>query len=376
MKGFQARIHKKVVRGCVYYCIIVPADLTASRRRAWEYFKTRQAAMARAAQLNGALLSRKRAAVLTEQEEADAVRAFELMRDLGLEGFSLRQAVEAAAPRLRAGAGAPSLGDLVEAFRAAKAAGWSALSLRNFNRASGWMLERFGDGVKLVDFRAEDLGAWLEDRFPTAGYRANVMRTLSPAFNWAVRRGMLAANPLDFVERPRLRRGKIEILSVDQARRALDVCPPASLAAVVLMLFGGIRPKEVERLRWGDVLGDIVHLTEEVTKTAQVRNVPINETLGAWLAVCERGDDGASVVPRNWIRRYQEWRAAAGIGQVQDVLRHSFATYHLRLYGDEAALRQQMGHSRNSDVMFAHYLAAATPAEAAKFWALRPELDA
>lgn len=162
------------------------------------------------------------------------------------------------------------------------------------------------------------------------------------------------------------------MLAVEEARHALAVCPRECLAAVALMMFGGIRPQEVQRLTWDCVMDDIVHLTPEVTKTAQVRNVVINETLAAWLAVCRRGP-GALVVPEGWKWTYRKWRAAAGISERRDVLRHTFATYHLRMWNDEAALRRDMGHSRQSEVLFAHYLAAATPEQARAFWALRPE---
>lgn len=375
MKGFQARIHKKVVRGCVYYCIIVPADLTASRRRAWEYFKTRQAAMARAAQLNGALLSRKRAAVLTEQEEADAVRAFELLRDLGLPGVSLRQAVEAAVPSLKRGGGVQSLSKLFKEFAEAKDPIWSALSKRNFSNMSKPMLSEFGADTPADSISAQSLTRFLIARFKTDGYRAFAIRALSPAFTWGVKMGMVQQNPFLLVEKPRVKRGRIRILTVPQARHALRVCPPDCIAAVALMLFGGIRPQEVQRMQWSDVLDDIVHLTPDITKTAQVRNVRINEALRAWLDVCG-GPRVGSITPQNWIRKYSAWRADAKLTGMQDVLRHTFATYHLRHWMDENALKSEMGHSRNSETLFAHYLAAATPAEAAKFWALRPELDA
>lgn len=371
MKSFLLRIHKKVVKGHVYWCIVVPADLTASKRRAWEYFASRQEALARAAQLNRALVSRRRAAVLSEAEQVDAVRALELLRDLGLEGVSLRQAVEAAVAGGALQRGRMALGVLLEEFRRFKHAGWRELSRRNFDNASRALLERFEAGGP-ADLRPAELEVWLAERFKTPGNRAFAMRTLKPAFNWAVRQGLITVSPFDRIESPKVRRGAVQVLAVEEARHALEVCPHDCLAAVALMMFGGIRPQEVARLTWDCVMEDIVHLTPEVTKTAQVRNVVINETLAAWLAGCRRVP-GALVVPDGWRWTYRKWRAAAGISEHRDVLRHTFATYHLRMWNDEAALRRDMGHSRQSEVLFAHYLAAATPEQARAFWALRPE---
>lgn len=373
MKTFQQRILSRILHGKKIFYIVVPAALTASHKRKHEYFKSRAAAMARAVELNKLLWSRERAAVLSIAQQADAVRAYALLQEMGLGEVSLVDAVAAAEQSLRRRADAVSLGELLDGFRSARWEGWSVKSRKNFRVMAGYLAERFGAEMSVGDLAAVALGDWLSERFGSPGYRANAIRTLSPAFNWGVRAGLIKVNPFDAVERPKVRRGRIDVLSVEEARAAMLCCPADCVAAAALMLFGGVRPEEVTRLRWADVMEDVVHLSPEVTKTAQVRNVRLNETLRAWLDACRRGGDLAAVVPANWPRKYKAWRAAAGIAKRQDVLRHSFATYHLRHWGDEAALRRDMGHSRNSEVLFAHYLAAATPAQAREFWAILPK---
>lgn len=372
MALFQNRVRKKVVGGYTYYTIIVPAWLNEEGVRKWEYFSTKAEAMARAVQLNAALLSREKARVLTAAQEEDARRAFELLRDLGLDGVSLRQAVEVAAPVLRSGAERVRLGAFLADFAAEKSASWRAASKKNFHYASAMLLEEFGQDTPLSALVAADLGRWLVARFPSASYRAHTFRTLAPAFNWGVRRGILERSPFDGVERPRLTRQAIDVLTPEEAERAMRCCPPDCVAAVALMLFGGVRPGEVARLTWGDVRADFVHLRPGVTKTAQVRNVEVTATLGAWLGVSCKGTEDQAVVPGDWKRKSQAWRRVAGLARRQDVLRHSYATYHLAMWRDEAALRENMGHSRGSDVLFRHYRAAATPAEAEAFWSILP----
>lgn len=372
MAFFQNRIRRKKVGKYSYFSLIVPAWLSGGKTRKWEYYRTKEAAVARAVQLNAALVSRERATVLTSSQEADARRAFELLQDLGLDGTSLRACVEVAAPLLQNKADLVGLGQFLADFAREKDDSWSAASKRSFRAAERMIVEEFGAESPLSGLTSDKLGRWLASRFATAGYRAQVYRTLSPAFNWGVRRGVLDKSPLELVEKPRVIRGAVDVLSPSEARRAMEVCPTRCVAAVALMLFGGVRPKEVERLTWGDIRADFVHLRPGITKTAQVRNIEINATLAAWLDCVPRGCDGERVVPANWARHYQSWRAAAGIGARQDVLRHSYATYHLAMWRDESALKSNMGHSRGSDVLFRHYRAAATPAQAREFWAILP----
>lgn len=372
MKTPKFTISKLVINGNVYFTLWIPAFLSPNHKRQRVYFKKRFDAERRAIQLRQAVLSNRRMVGLTEAQEADAIRAIELMADNGLQHVTLRQAVETALPLLKASAHYATLGGLFRDFQEFKREVWSDKSKKNFKFAVECVLQRFGADTLLQDLRAAEFGTWMEVRFDSPAYRANVMRTLSPAFNWAVKRGVLAASPLAEIEKPRVLRDEICVLAPDEAAHAMRVCPLECRAAVAVMLFGGVRPAETGRLRWGDVRDDFIHLRPGITKTAQVRNVEINSTLAAWLDSCARGDDDLPLVPAQWERKYKAWRAAAGISGKQDILRHSYATYHLAHFRDEAALRANLGHSRNSDILFRHYRAAATPAQAAAFWAVLP----
>lgn len=372
MRHAKLEVKKRVVSGITYFVVWVPAFLAVSKKAGREYFRRKADAEARVRELRRAALSSRRVMGLGPAEEADAIRALELLADHGISRVTLRQAVEAAIPALKAAAHLATLGRFLQEFQEFKRERWREKSLSNFKFAADCLVERFGADAFLHELTGQVLGDWLAKRFESPGYRANVMRTLSPAFNWAVKRGVLPVSPLVSVERPRVERGEVCVVSPEQAEHALRVCPPESLAAVALMLFGGVRPTEVTRMVWGDVRADFVHVRPGVAKTAQVRNVEISETLAAWLAVCNRGADDEQIVPPLWRYKYKAWRAAAGISGQQDILRHSYATYHLAMWRDEAALRANMGHSRGSDVLFRHYRAAATPQQAAVFWGLRP----
>lgn len=144
--------------------------------------------------------------------------------------------------------------------------------------------------------------------------------------------------------------------------------------AIALLLFAGIRPTELTRLTWADVREEFVYVRPSVAKTQQVRNVHVEPTLAAWLALDGvRGEDVAPVCPPNWRRKREAVFKVARVQAKTDAARHSYASYYLARYKDEGALKLNLGHSRGSDTLFVHYRAAVTPADAERFWQIFPD---
>lgn len=133
-----------------------------------------------------------------------------------------------------------------------------------------------------------------------------MLRTIRPAFSYAVQQEMIAASPFRTVVKPRVvRRRGVDVYTPEEARRLMEAAPRDCRGAFALMLFAGIRPAEVARLRWGDVRGEFVHITPDAAKTQQVRNVEIEGNLAVWLEGV-RGLPGEPVCPKNWKRKCQE----------------------------------------------------------------------
>ena len=310
--------------------------------------------------------------MLSNAQQQDALRALELMAANGLE-TSLVDALEAAIPLLKSDGRYVSVEAMCEAFVEAKASGWSSASLRNFRHVSTLFLERFG-GRAVAEVMPHDLQGWLAERFPNAGYQAAVVRTLRPAFNYAVRQRWLTESPFVRLEKVKVRKkDAIDVFSPEEARRIMEVVPVDCKVAFALLLFAGVRPLELTRLKWGDIRDGFIHITPSVAKTQQVRNVEIEPNLAAWLAAFGGHQPSDSVCPTNWKRKSQAARAVAGVAGRQDTARHSYATYYLAKYKNADALRANMGHSRGSDMLFAHYRAAATPSQAEAYWRIFPE---
>jgi integrase len=164
------------------------------------------------------------------------------------------------------------------------------------------------------------------------------------------------------------RPGEIQILSPHQTAAVLRACESRDqVRTVALLLFAGIRPDaedgEITRLDWAAVGEADIYVSKKVSKVGD-RHVPITPRLRRLI----RGHPAEGPVrPAGWRRAWQRIRKAAGIAEMQDVTRHTFASNYLAAFGDDAA-KQAMGHTAGSTVIFRHYRRAVTEAAGKKYF--------
>lgn len=152
------------------------------------------------------------------------------------------------------------------------------------------------------------------------------------------------------------------------------------LSFVVIGLFGGLRRAEMERLVREDVNleeGTVI-VRAANAKTRQRRVVELSENALAWLTSAEgvglraKGKPGERVCPANLKRMWPVfWRACGLAAWKNNALRHTFASMHLAMHGDEARLQTMMGHE-SGPMLHRHYKALVTRKEAEVFWGLKP----
>ena len=205
-----------------------------------------------------------------------------------------------------------------------------------------------------------------------------LLRVLSAFFAWCGQtpREWIKTNPAAKVPRESLSAGEVRIYSPDEVKRLLTASPDDLLPHFVFGLFAGIRPEELERLRWEHVNIEEKHIEmpATITKTATRRVITIDPTLSAWLKwfIFQKGIQQGNVTPlKNLRRRLRAARKAAKVQTIQDGMRHSYASYWLATNKDEHRLRENLGH-RSSDELWDHYHRACTEKEARKFWAILP----
>ncbi len=201
---------------------------------------------------------------------------------------------------------------------------------------------------------------------------------LSGVYTVAYRQGWCAENPVKRIDVPALQERVIEPLPLDAVENLMRTAQhPAHrdcLPAVALMLYSGVRPDELRRLSWQDVDWDEgeLYLAARHSKTGGGRHIPLCRPLLSLLKrerVRYEGGAGAICPPR-WKQRWQYLRQVAGYKHwVPDILRHSYASYHAKMYRDLPLLQLAMGH-RDSHLLLTRYvnLRGITKKDAQKFW--------
>ncbi|MBE6435814.1 MAG: hypothetical protein E7030_06375 [Akkermansiaceae bacterium] len=172
---------------------------------------------------------------------------------------------------------------------------------------------------------------------------------------------------------------RIAILKKDEIKSLLKEAERynngSCLAAIGLMLYAGIRPHEVTKIKWAqiDLERRHIYLLPEHSKTGGARRTTIYNPLFQILKKCNYDPDKA-ICPRNWLKHWREIRRNAGWGQnkpwPQDALRHTFASYHLEQFKNFEQLQYELGH-RNSNLLRTRYVDATDVKNAAEFWGLQ-----
>lgn len=208
----------------------------------------------------------------------------------------------------------------------------------------------------------EDCEQWLSDAFETDSQFNKGRAMLHGLFQFAECREWCARNPIQNVAKKRVVEKEIRPLSLPEAQRLLEESTRLGrgecLPAVALLLWAGLRPMELQRLCWGDI--DLVEASITIrahcSKTGGVRQVdicpPLKSCLQSYVA-----EPTQRICPRNWRNKWRAIRNAAGFNGcwVQDVLRHTFATYHAKRYKNMALLQSLMGH-RDQSLLRSRYV--------------------
>jgi integrase len=362
------------------WCITIPPHLSPTSRQQRLFFPIKKAAALESEKLKGRQDNFGISlTALTPARIAKAAEAYNLLQNSGLglldvvrNGLSVHRARTSSIP----------FKELFDQFILAK-----AHRSKEYQRELGWTRDRFPQlHAKLaVDIAAVELEKILRPLSP--GARNPVMRYLRAVFNYGIKRGFLAENPiskLDFVERPRR---EVEVVPNQYVARMLEHALEEDLALLPFLVFGffcGIRPDgELQKLDWSDIhLPDrTVVIRSEVSKTRRRRFPDLSENAVAWLAAYHEygGQMLGKVVTYtdSQLRTHRKAnQIAAGLARwVHQGMRHTFCSNWLAVHKDVNKLVLLSGHD-SVDTMWRHYHRGTPESEARDFWNIVPRTSA
>ena len=213
----------------------------------------------------------------------------------------------------------------------------------------------------LREISIEECRNMLEQIFGHSAHSFRKAQTiLHSIFCYGQKQGWCTHNPAKAIITPPVVEERIEILSTRQINALLHACEEPefrSMApAVYLMLWCGIRPGEVRRLRWQDIdlREKMVYIEGQHSKTGGARAIPLRGE--ATKIGMHKRVDADLIAPRNWNRLWKRLRNRAGLKNwQQDALRHTFASLHLKFFHNLPRLQEEMGH-RDCSLLRTRYL--------------------
>ncbi|HXE42086.1 MAG TPA: hypothetical protein VN516_03590 [Candidatus Baltobacteraceae bacterium] len=238
-------------------------------------------------------------------------------------------------------------------------------------------MEKFADDCtkEAANVTTHDVQDWLDGQKLAAQHYRNFRTVLNTLFEHARARSYCFKNPIEEVEKIKVPNGgNITIFSPDEIASLLSSSSPEFLPVVALGAFAGLRTAEIERIEWQeiDLRGGFIHVGADKAKTASRRLVPIQANLAAWLAPYA---NRTGIVWQGTSNELQHTRAAtvkaAGVAWKDNGARHSYISYRLAEIQDAAKVALEAGNSPN--VVFKHYRELVKPADAAKWFSVKPE---
>ncbi len=189
---------------------------------------------------------------------------------------------------------------------------------------------------------------------------------LHSVFAYGLRREWCDANPVARIEVPKVQETPKEPLPLADVQRLQETVQRPEFKdmklSLNLLLYSGIRPAEVSRLREEDFCWreKEVIIRPVKSKTGGGRVVPLRGV--------EHLDKEERVIPQYWQKRWRQLRRAAGFRHwVPDVCRHTFASYHAAYFRNLPELQLEMGH-RDMSLLRSRYMSPTLRKQAKSFW--------
>jgi integrase len=341
------------------------------RRRS--FFDSEQKARAQAHDWNEEYNQGGKRSYIMPELRLDAMNARKALDAHGIKD-TLLEAVDFYIKRKYPAAGDPFLPDLVKLFiddKRREQKLWNKLRdvyFFSFNRFKG-LADHFKDR-RVSTLTEKDIIDWLYSQTALAPIsKHHHFKYYRMLFEWGVKNGQVGENPL----------GKIKIPEPLVLPKIFTIAEVESLLFhswnhpdgrffpyLVLGFFCGIRPHELSKLQWLDIVDDgtLVHIPTQKSKTSDLREIPIPFCARLMLyryQTWHPQKPANRIVPyyfpgfKEDLRRFYRQPALKIVKWPHDVIRHTFASFFYRATRDTDQLRMRLGHSQ-TEMTLRHYL--------------------
>lgn len=229
-------------------------------------------------------------------------------------------------------------------------------------------LTRGRSGLLVHELTPADVRRWLERGEWSQGTRRRYAADLRGFLDWCRRRQWCMANAAEDVRVPRVVDTRPPAIHTPaEVSRILECARvnPDVMRHLAVRYFAGLRTAEAMALREEDVRqGEgIIVVPARVAKTRRRRVVAIAPNLREWLAL---GGTLRGMRP-DTIRQVMR---TAGVACPPNVSRHSWCSHHLAMHESAARTALEAGHAEA--ILFAHYRALVTRAQAVAYFGVVP----
>lgn len=327
--------------------------------------------------------ARKKPVDLRDLSESMRHEVLAALAKLRNHNASITQAVDFFIKHANPARGDASISEIMAKFRSVKAkAGMSQKYLDNSESSFFAPFKRHFADCAMSDLTTEACQSYLDNHQAwTATTTRSHIRHLSVLCNFAIEKGYMSYNPFARVQKPKRppSTSRHRVATVENVIKILNFAMNngygQECAALVLILFCGVRTEEVARLKWDDIKLDeeppAVHLLDDITKATKTRinELPLNAL--QWL---KRLRATGPVVGSKFDGRMRYLRKKSGASFKQNAARVSFASYHVAFHGDGIKTAYMLGHD-NPTLLYNTYKAVVTKSEADRYWKITPDYE-
>lgn len=285
-------------------------------------------------------------------------------------GWTVAKAIEFAIEHLERQNASVDIADAVKGLVAYKTGRVGKTRLGDIKNRLARFVDHFPKRT-ISTITAEDINAFLET-IPHPATRNDYRKEIVMLWAFSLSKKWVAEKINKYqVERAPEPDKARTILTIDQTVRLMVASVDDDIRALnALVLFGGCRREEVEKLDWSNINFKTGHIeiSAEISKVNRERFAPIPSNLRSWLRPIAK--KSGPIVSRILMHALREtWKRAVLYPWPQDAHRHSFISYRRRIIGDaETAL--DAGTSEK--IIKKHYKRPTTKAQAKRYFSIRP----